>query len=579
MSTEGYKRFKDPVYGYVHVPDSFVSGIIDTPAFQRLRRISQTSYAPLFPSATHNRFVHSLGVFHLGTLAVRAVEKSLHDLNVDDIEYQACKSYLGIFRLACLLHDVGHAPFSHTGEEFYKDKDGSLRALHQRLAECVGMNSFAEFCKKNDNVAAPHEVMSAIIGISTFPRFFGEFETVESAERREFFARAITGYCYKHVDSKGFTSDGVRLEFLNCLVKLLNSSIIDVDRLDYLIRDAFQTGYKTLSIDHERLLEGVSIQPVGGIWDVVYTKQAVSVLENVVYAHDAERKWVQSHPSIVYEMDLLKHVIRKIDTQFAQENGSLFCEPSLTSAGMPLQNIGDGRLSVRYLSDDDIVFLMKNISDPQVDQYLDRGKRFRPLWKSEVEYNALFGKVSWGYVQRDDLATFVRHLASLLAKTSFPRINAETEHVFISECEGFQEKVLKAENRELRELFQASLEVAQMNADFAKQLAQFSKKYNIRFDFVFHTAQSFASGFRKAALRDLPIRLDVTTEPIRFGQLTNLLNQDHDDDIAMPFYVFCERMPDTISRLGAARDFCDMIQKFVTDNHPVIQKVARKTAR
>ena len=63
------KSFKDPVYGYIGVPSDLVRSVVDTQAFQRLRHIIQTSYEPLYPSATHNRFVHSLGVYHLGDLA------------------------------------------------------------------------------------------------------------------------------------------------------------------------------------------------------------------------------------------------------------------------------------------------------------------------------------------------------------------------------------------------------------------------------------------------------------------------------------------------------------------------------
>ncbi len=65
------KRLKDPIYGYINIPKVYMNGIIDTASFQRLRRIIQTSYSPLYSSAVHNRFVHSMGVFHLGEIACR----------------------------------------------------------------------------------------------------------------------------------------------------------------------------------------------------------------------------------------------------------------------------------------------------------------------------------------------------------------------------------------------------------------------------------------------------------------------------------------------------------------------------
>lgn len=60
------KRILDSVHGYIDIDESYFSNIIDTDYFQRLRRIEQTSTRALFPSARHDRFIHSLGVFHIG---------------------------------------------------------------------------------------------------------------------------------------------------------------------------------------------------------------------------------------------------------------------------------------------------------------------------------------------------------------------------------------------------------------------------------------------------------------------------------------------------------------------------------
>lgn len=61
-----YKRVKDPIYGYIKIPVRYMNNIIDTAVFQRLRRVIQTSYSPLYSSAVHNRFVHSMGFFIWG---------------------------------------------------------------------------------------------------------------------------------------------------------------------------------------------------------------------------------------------------------------------------------------------------------------------------------------------------------------------------------------------------------------------------------------------------------------------------------------------------------------------------------
>ena len=77
IPVEFTKQFKDPIYDYIEINSSLVSQIIDTPAFQRLKDIRQTSYTPLFPAAHHNRYVHSLGVYHLGRMAFQAIEPQL----------------------------------------------------------------------------------------------------------------------------------------------------------------------------------------------------------------------------------------------------------------------------------------------------------------------------------------------------------------------------------------------------------------------------------------------------------------------------------------------------------------------
>ena len=69
------KKFLDTVHGHISVPDEYCEKLIDTKYFQRLRRIEQTSTRSLFPCAHHDRFVHSLGVFHIGQKIVESINK------------------------------------------------------------------------------------------------------------------------------------------------------------------------------------------------------------------------------------------------------------------------------------------------------------------------------------------------------------------------------------------------------------------------------------------------------------------------------------------------------------------------
>lgn len=124
------KRFKDPIYGYIDIDENIIQNIVDTAGFQRLRSVIQTSYAPLYSSAVHNRFIHSLGVYHLGSV----VAENLSDNREQYPEIEDIDRILYIFELACLLHDVGHAPFSHTGEAYYLE-NGTRDLLHNTIIE------------------------------------------------------------------------------------------------------------------------------------------------------------------------------------------------------------------------------------------------------------------------------------------------------------------------------------------------------------------------------------------------------------------------------------------------------------
>ena len=395
------KRFKDPIYGYIAVERSLIDNIIDTAGFQRLRNIIQTSYSPLYSSAVHNRFVHSLGVYYLGHLVAVTIQNNNSDLeNIENLT-----RYLYVFELACLLHDLGHAPFSHTGERYYLT-NGERTELHRQIIELTEDQELQKEIENRNYNAAPHELMSVIVALKKYGFLF------ENNEEKSFFARCIVGYPYTLKTEEKYS-------FLNCMISLLNSTVIDVDKLDYLIRDAYITGFETISIDYERLLTSIRLRKTENGYKLVYLKGAISVIENVVYAHDAERKWIQNHPAVQYEDYLLQIAIESIRLKYAGKN--IFSLAALTEEGIKLSE----EYKIKFLCDADILFLMKNLeNDVAVREYLQRKDRRHPLWKSESEYKAVFrGDAISGInhiVEKalDDLCAYLNYVNKSLRKES-----------------------------------------------------------------------------------------------------------------------------------------------------------------
>lgn len=118
------KKFRDTIHGYIDIPDTIVSNIIDTEQFQRLKYIEQTSMRSLYPAARHDRFIHSLGVYWLGKQVFAYFRQNTQNVFLENEKEELTESWWNrqeiLFSLACLLHDCAHAPFSHTLEKMKK---------------------------------------------------------------------------------------------------------------------------------------------------------------------------------------------------------------------------------------------------------------------------------------------------------------------------------------------------------------------------------------------------------------------------------------------------------------------------
>ncbi len=520
------KRFKDPVYGYIEIDEFVAENIIDTAEFQRLRRVIQTSYSPLYASAVHNRFVHSIGVYYLGKIVTSVIKKpdELSEMSIDLTRYKT------IFEYACLLHDVGHAPFSHTGEFFYLDDGSSRDKLHKEILDLTSDVSLKDEIVKRNYSAAPHEIMSAIVGLKIFKSLF------RSDDERGFFARCILGYSY-------FNNVNPDKSFLNCMISMLNSSLIDVDKLDYLIRDAFITGFDTVAIDYERLLKSIKIISKDDKCKLVFSKSAVSIIENVVFAHDAERKWIQNHPIVQYEAFILKHAMERLNHDF-----SLFCYESLSKSGKKLNK----KFKISLLSDGDVIFLMKNCFDDElIDEYFTRNKRRHPLWKSESEYKAIFKPFSRENFEK--LENEFEELAKYLNYNNMSYVINDQALLALEEDINKSEAQLNSSDQTLIKRYKKQIEQKNKHFRWLSCLKNFSQSQGIDFDFVIIKADQFNSGFGKVAFDELEIYFPELSDTLKFKDVANTLSSEKSERDKF-YYIFYRRTKSPVNVKKLARD-------------------------
>ena len=223
----------DPIHDFVRTYGVEIK-IIDNPIFQRLRRIRQLSGAHLtYPGAQHTRFEHSLGVMHIAGQAGQALqEKGI--INSDDIEN---------LRIAALLHDIGHGPFSHLFEEVAQRKK---KSSHEQLGRDL--------------------ILKTEIG--------------DLISKSGFNKKSITKLAFG--DSK--------LQFMNEII----SGTLSADIMDYLLRDGYFTGAEHAKIDHKRITQSLDVYQK----KLALEKSALYSFESMMHSRYQMFKAVYFHKTV-----------------------------------------------------------------------------------------------------------------------------------------------------------------------------------------------------------------------------------------------------------------------------------------
>lgn len=267
--TEG-KTIRDTVHGDIFLPNKFLK-IIDTPEFQRLRRIRQLSIAYLvFPGAEHTRFAHSIGTYFVMQKLIDHFKPLLSSINIELDERDANLALCG-----ALLHDIGHGPFSHAFENAIPNTD-------------------------------KHEIWTIKI-ITSADSNINRILKEQFDEDFPIDLANIIGK-EKSIKENGIVINDFDKIDLFFILSSLVSSQLDADRIDYLLRDSMNTGVIFGNIDIERIISSLIITVHNGNYNVCIIDKFLSDIENYLLARYQMHKEVYLH-DVKCEMEI---IIKKI---------------------------------------------------------------------------------------------------------------------------------------------------------------------------------------------------------------------------------------------------------------------------
>ncbi|MBI2909464.1 MAG: HD domain-containing protein [Chloroflexi bacterium] len=214
--------------------------VIDSPLLQRLRGVHQTALTLLtYPSATHTRFEHSLGCTIVADRMMRAINEKKPTVFIEN-------SQIAEVRLACLLHDCGHGPFSHASEWVYDKLSPELQDVRMEDQETF-------------HDAAGHEMLSYFIVTSPrFKQLWDDIRTLYSASQEGL----LCDLGKINLERVGLMILGLASEYPKYVAGFVNGPF-DADKFDYIIRDGYFSGLKT-SVDIDRVAVSLDVYEEAG---------------------------------------------------------------------------------------------------------------------------------------------------------------------------------------------------------------------------------------------------------------------------------------------------------------------------
>ncbi|WP_349515916.1 HD domain-containing protein [Leuconostoc suionicum] len=319
------KVLRDPIHNFIHIEDPIILDLINTPEFQRLRRVKQLGItSSVFHGAEHSRFGHSVGVYELARRITERFEQYYSDI------WDPKERLLTL--VAALLHDIGHGAFSHTFEHlFHTDHEAMTREI----------------------ITGDTEIHRVLAQVST--------------------------------DFPNKVASVIAKTYENPQVVQLISSQIDVDRMDYLLRDAYFTGTKYGEFDIDRILRTMQPTPDGIAFDIA----GMHAVEDYIVSRYQMYLQVYFHPVSRGMEVLLEHLLQRAQELYRSNTTSEFAENNFVGPLLaPL--FSDKKITLsEYLKLDDNVFMTyiniwQSHSDPILSDLSQRFMGRRPLKSMEI---------------------------------------------------------------------------------------------------------------------------------------------------------------------------------------------------
>lgn len=275
-------EIRDPIHGAIQLSRDELP-VIDSRAMQRLRRIKQLGFGEFaFPGATHNRFSHSLGAMHLAGVAFDKIFGP-QSLSSPEVRHRL----RGTVRMAALLHDVGHGPLSHAAERAMPDaRELAIPGLSADLDKRASHEHYTLKLIVDGPLRAPLEA-------SNIPPV------------------AVAALISQEIDpGPDLLTDQGR--DLRPVLSQLISSEMDVDRMDYLLRDSYYAGVTYGRYDLPWLLSNLATHEEEGRVYLALHRRALHAFEDFLLSRYHMYLMVYFHHlSVIYEELLLRHFERE----------------------------------------------------------------------------------------------------------------------------------------------------------------------------------------------------------------------------------------------------------------------------